>query len=98
MNRLHMRSSPPSIVILAAGAAVGLCLTACSDSQVVSDVPPPAPVAQASSSPPAPTSNTHAHGGTSSMDFAAMEIRPVFPIAATDPVIGNPDNPPSSFA
>jgi TolB protein len=98
MNRLHMRSSPASIVILAAGAAVGFCLTACSDSQVASDVPPPAPVAQASSSPPAPTSNTHAHGGTSSMDFAAMEIRPVFPIAGTDPVIGNPDNPPSSFA
>lgn len=98
MNRQHMRFSPAFLIVLSAGAAVGLVLGACSDTQVASE--PVAPTTPAVAHIPASTtpSNPHVTSRVSSMDFAAMEITPVFPIASHDPVVGNPHNPPSSFA
>lgn len=76
----------------AAGAS-GFVLAGCSETQVTRYDPPPPPPSH-----PAPSS-TPVVQTTSSMDFAAMEIAPVFTTPGSrDPIVGNPDNPPSSFA
>lgn len=95
MTTNHMRSSQASFLILSAAGFAGLLLGACSETQVAEPAPAPMPAAPSSNT----ASNTVPNSaGASNLDFAAMEIPSVFPVAGNDPVVGNPGNPPSSFA
>jgi TolB protein len=93
MNITHMRSSPASFLIVSAAGFAGLFLGACSETEVAH--PAPAPAAPPSTTTTASSANT---ARAADLDFANMELPPVFPVAGSDPVVGNAANPPKSFA